>query len=98
MNKDWLDNFHPGSLLIVSYSQLVPDLEHQLWRLSRFLRLSTTRSDMDCVLQHSQGVFKREKKQQDHYTGLDHTILETIKHHKTEIMFRAASHYSNFTL
>ena len=96
MNKDWLENFHPRSLLIVSYSQLVSDLETQLWRLSSFLGLSISRSDMDCVLQHSKGAFKREKKQQN--TNLENNIMKIIDLHKTEIMFLATSHYSNFTL
>ena len=96
MNSDWIDNYPRDKLLILSYSQLLTDLPTQLRRLATFLKISLTEADIDCVLTNSQGVFKREKKNQK--TQLTKDLKLKVESVKSNVTLKALTHNPDFTL
>ena len=96
MNSDWIDNYPRDKLLILSYSQLVSDLPRQLWKLASFLKISVSEADMDCVVNNSQGVYKRKKKSQK--IDLSKDIQLKVESVKSNVTLKAQAHNPTFTL
>ena len=96
MNSDWIDNYSRDKLLILSYSQLVSDLPRQLWTLASFLKISVSEADMDCVVNNSQGVYKRKKKSQK--IDLSKDIQLKVESVKLNVTLKAQAHNPTFTL
>ena len=61
MNMDWVQNFQ-GPLLVILYNDLVEDTEKELRRMVEFLEISVTQENMDCVMKHKEGIYRRKKK------------------------------------
>ena len=96
INSDWLTNFNNSNLLVVSYSQLVDDLPGQLLRLGSFFKANVSLTDINCVLENREGVFKRSKKIQETY--LDSEVLEIVRKAKLEIEVLAKKKYASFEI
>ena len=61
MNLDWVQNFQ-GPLLVILYNDLVEKTEMELRRMVEFLKISVTQENMDCVMKHKEGIYRRKKK------------------------------------
>ena len=94
MNLDWLENFSPQQLLVVSYSQLVTDLRSQLKRMATFLNVTVTENDLNCTLQRREGSFKRKKVYQK--LNIDLHNKKLVEEYKTDVLNAAIKVYSNF--
>lgn len=67
MNMDWASRFQ-GPLLVLHYGDLTgteAGLERQLRRMLEFLAVSVTKENMECVLRHKEGIYRRKKKNGD---------------------------------
>ena len=67
MNMDWASRFQ-GPLLVLHYGDLTgteAELERQLRRMLEFLAVSVTKENMECVLRHKEGIYRRKKKNGD---------------------------------
>ena len=94
MNLDWLENFNPQHLLVVSYSQLVSDLRSQLKRMATFLNVTVTENDLNCSLQRREGIFKRKKV--DQKLNIDLQNKKLLENYKPDVLNAAIKIYSNF--
>ena len=61
INMDWARNFQ-GPLLVIQYNDLVEKLEQELARILDFLSVSFTETDMKCVVERKEGIYRRKKK------------------------------------
>ena len=81
---DWIENFNPDRLLIVSYSKLLTDLSSQLVRMTTFLNVTVTEDQLQCTLRRSEGAFKRKKREQK--LLIDQSTRDLLEEYKTEVM------------
>ena len=96
LNLDWLHNFSPSRLLVVSYSQLRTDLRSELLRMTAFLNLTVTEEVLNCTLRGKEGVFKRKKISQN--VNVTQQNLKLLSQYKTEVVSAATKIYKNFVL
>ena len=84
INMDWIENFNPDRLLIISYSKLLTDLSSQLVRMTTFLNVTVTEDQLQCTLRRSEGAFKRKKREQK--LPIDKSTRDLLEEYKTEVM------------
>ena len=82
----WVRVFAPRKrLIIVHYEDLVNDLRSNLVRIIKFLgedprtRFNVSEGDLDCVLKHREGAFRRRKLNKIPMGVFDQGIQEAIK-------------------
>ena len=96
LNLDWLENFSPSRLLVVSYSQLRTDLRSELLRMTAFLNLTVTEEVLNCTMNGKEGVFRRKKIGQK--VIVTQQNLKLLNEYKTEVVTAATKIYRNFVL
>ena len=96
LNLDWLENFSPSNLLVVSYSQLTKDLKNQLQRITAFLNVTISPADLNCTLQRREGVFKRKKLNQK--VTVDNFNDRLLSKYKNDVVKAAIRIDKNFVL
>ena len=96
LNLDWLQNFSPSRLLVVSYSQLRTDLRSQLLRMTAFLNLTVTEEVLNCTMKGKEGVFRRKKISQK--VIVTQQNLKLLSQYKTEVVRAATKIDGNFVL
>ena len=86
VNLSWVRGFGQRKrLVIVYYEDLVNDLRSNLVRIIRFLgedprtRFNVSDGDLDCVLKHREGGFKRRKLNKRAINVFDQAMTETIE-------------------
>ena len=89
MNMDWASRFQ-GPLLVLHYGDLTgteAGLERQLRRMLEFLAVSVTKENMECVLRHKEGIYRRKKKNGDLRQRVYNTALTAaINEKKSRVM------------
>ena len=83
MNIDWINNFQ-GHLLVISYNEVLKDLEKELEKILRFLGLSVDKRELDCALSKQEGIYKRSERRVLHL--LDGPLAKIVDRSKKTVL------------
>ena len=71
-------------------------MNNSVIRLGSFFKANISQTDINCVVENREGVFKRSKMIQQTY--LDHEVLEIVRNAKKEIEDLARNNYAAFEI